>query len=89
MIMDTTTLSVGLIVWVLQIYSYSRKQSNAYTQLHLRHRLSMFYTLSQNCQHFFEKQFISMMKQSVWEHKNGIKIVVGQAVLILKLLIKN
>ena len=36
-------------------------------KLHFKLQLSMLCELSQNYQHFFEKNTISMLKQIVWE----------------------
>ena len=50
-------------------------------ELHLLPKISMFYALSQNKQQLFEKLILHLIKKMFKKLKNGIEILVGQAVL--------
>ena len=53
--------------------------------LHLLPKMSMFCTLSQNNQQLFKKMNYASYKKLIKELKNGIEILVGQAVFKLQI----
>ena len=54
---------------------------------HLLPKISMFCGLSQNYQHFFQKNNACILKQIVQGTQNGIELLVGQ--VVFKLWIKT